>query len=120
MGFIAAYHHKITFCDEILTYYRVHDESVVQKQLGAGKANVEYENITGMLNAFSAYRNIKPEDKVFIEKLEDAYKLKRSASRSQPLMKIVYKNYRELFPNRKPWKSLTKFLFAFKYSKGLN
>jgi glycosyltransferase involved in cell wall biosynthesis len=119
MGFVALYHNKITFYDEVLTYYRIHSESVIKKQLEFGKAVVEYENITTMLNAFVMYKNLKPQDEVFIQQLEAAYKLKGLGSRSVPLMKMVYKYYHDLFPNRKPWKSITKFLFALKYSKGL-
>ncbi|MGZ3945742.1 MAG: glycosyltransferase family 2 protein [Mucilaginibacter sp.] len=119
MGLVAAYHHKITFYDKVLTHYRIHDESVIKEQQKMGKAMVEYENITAMLDAFSRYKNLKPEDKDFIKKLDDAYKLKASGSRSVPLMKLVYRHYHELFPSRKAWKSLTKPIFAFKYSKGL-
>jgi hypothetical protein len=117
---VAAYHHKITFYDEVLTYYRIHDDSVITKRLQQNShVVVEYQNITAMLNAFSAYKNLKPEDKKFIEQLEGAYILKGSGARSMLLMKMIYKYYRELFPNRKPWKSLTKLIFAFKFSKGL-
>ena len=120
LGFVAAYHHKITFYDEVLTYYRIHDESVITKRLQQdSRARVEYQNITTMLKAFSAYKNLKTEDKKFIEQLEEAYSLKGSGARARPLMKMIYKYYRELFPNRKPWKSLTKLIFAFKFSKGL-
>lgn len=120
LGFVAAYHHKITFLDEVLTYYRVHDESVIKKQQHLKKAElVEYENITVMLDAFAGYKNLRPADKVFINQLKNAYQLKGSKSRSVPLMKIVYKYYHELFPIRKTWKSLAKVIFAFKYSKGV-
>jgi len=120
MGFISSYHHKITFYDEVLTYYRIHEESVITKRLQQDRhAVVEFQNIMAMLNAFSVYKNLKAEDKKFIEQLEQAYNLKGSEVRSMPLMKMIYQNYRQLFPNRKPWKSLTKLIFAFKFSKGL-
>lgn len=116
MGFVAAYHHKLTYYDKVLTFYRIHEESVIQKQSEAGKATVEYENITRMLSAFSNYKNIEPRDRTFIKELEEAYRLKSSISRSVPLARIVHKHYNELFPYRK---SLIKLFFAFKYSKGL-
>ena len=120
MGFVAAYHRKLTFYDRALTYYRVHDESVIKKQLhSVGAELVEYENITLMLNDFAAYKNLKQDDKLFIVLLKDAYTLKGSNARSAPLEKIVYKFYDELFANRKPWKSLTKLIFAHKYAKGV-
>jgi hypothetical protein len=105
----------------VLTYYRAHDESVITKQLQKdSKQQVEYNNITAMLAAFSAYKNLKTVDGVFIQQLEEAYKLKGQQTRSKPLQKIISQNYKNLFPNRKPWKSLTKLIFAFKFSKGLN
>jgi glycosyltransferase involved in cell wall biosynthesis len=120
MGFVAVYHHKLVFCDEILTYYRVHDESVIQKRQYLGKAEmVEFETNINMLTVFEKYKNLKPEDRLFIEQLADAYRLKTSTPRSGPLTKIVYKYYSELFPNRKPWKVLTKAIFASKFSKGI-
>ncbi|MDB5025772.1 MAG: hypothetical protein JWP78_3527 [Mucilaginibacter sp.] len=120
MGFVAAYHHKMTFYDEVLTYYRVHNESVIQRRQDLGKAIlVEFETNAIMLNNFSGYKHLKLADKVFIDQLKGAYQLKGSKSRSVPLIKMIYKYYHELFPNRKPWKSLTKLIFAFKFSKGV-
>ncbi len=120
IGFVALYHKKITFYDHVLTYYRIHNESVIKRRLRQNSTEkIEFEDTTRMLDAFANYKNINSADKLFIDQLKDAYKLKRRRSRSMPLMKIIYNHYRELFPNRKPWKSLTKLHFAFKYSKGL-
>jgi glycosyltransferase involved in cell wall biosynthesis len=120
MGFVAAYYHKITFCDEMLTYYRVHSESVIQKRLNSGKVQLmEYETIDTMLGVFEGYKVLKPDEKLFIQKLHEAYRLKRTMPQSIPLMNIVRKHYHELFPYRKPWKSLTKWIFARKFSKGI-
>lgn len=121
MGFVAVYHHKISFCDEVLTQYRVHDESVIQKRqyLGKPAALVEFETNVIMLNAFADYKNLEQPDQHFIKSLKKAYELKASGERSMLLVKMVYRYYRELFPNRKPWKSLTKLIFAYKFSKGI-
>jgi glycosyltransferase involved in cell wall biosynthesis len=120
LGFVAAYHHKIDFLDEVLTYYRVHNESVIQKRVDLGKAKLEeYETILVMLNAFAMYKNLNPADKIFIDQLKYAYELKGSQLISIPLMKIVYKYYPELFPNQKLRSTLSKFNFAFKFSKGV-
>ncbi len=88
LGFVAAYHHKITYLDEVLTHHRIHEESVITKQLQQdNKEQVEYNNITAMLGAFSAYKNLKPADKAFIKQLVEAYQLKGAGSRSMPIAK---------------------------------
>lgn len=120
MGFVASYHNKIAFLDEVLTLYRVHSGSVVQSRLDAGNIKKqEFENTLKMLEAFSAYKNLKHEDKIFVSQLKDAYQLRGAEVQSAPLEKMIAHNYRELFPNRKPWKVLTKHIFARKFSRGV-
>src|SRR6202000_420289 len=120
MGFVATYHHKIAFLDEALTLYRVHDESVIKKRQDLGSEKLEeYETITIMLDTFAGYKNLKPADKTFIEQLQSGFQLKGSRPISISLMKIVYKYYRELFPNQKPRRSLSKFFFARKFARGI-
>lgn len=118
IGFVASYHNKIGFLDEALTLYRVHAESVVQSRLDRGNIKLqEFENTLAMLDAFAGYKNLKAADQLFIDRLRRGYELRGKGKRSIPLMNMVFRYYRDLFPNRKPWQSLTKFLFAFKFSK---
>lgn len=120
MGFVASYHNKIAFLDEVLTLYRVHSDSVIQSRLDAGDIKrQEFQNTLKMLEAFSMYKNLNSADKIFIEQLKDAYQLKGIEAQSATLEKVIARNYRELFPNRKPWKVLTKHIFARKFSKGV-
>ncbi len=120
MGFVASYHNKIFFLDEVLTLYRVHSDSVVQSSLDAGNIKrQEFENTLKMLETFSGYKNLRPEDRMFLIQLKDAYQLRGSETQSALLEKIIGQNYRELFPNRKPWKVLTKHIFARKFSRGV-
>lgn len=120
MGFVAGYHNKIAFLDEVLTLYRVHSDSVVQSRLDAGNIKrQEFENTLKMLEAFSGYKNLRPEDSIFLIQLKDAYQLRGSETQSAPLEKIITRNYLALFPNRKPWKVLTKHIFARKFSRGI-
>jgi glycosyltransferase involved in cell wall biosynthesis len=120
MGFVASYHHKITFLDKVLTNHRVHADSVIKKRQDLGRAELEqYETVSMMLNNFVNYKNIKREDKIFIEQLHQAYLLKASKS-SAPLVKMVYKYYPRLFPNQKLRKLLTRFFFALRFSKKIN
>jgi len=121
LGFVAAYHRKIAFLDKVLTAYRVHNESVIQKRIAARNAELEeYETVTDMLTAFSGYKNLSQEDKAFINQLKYGYQLRGVKSRSIPLIKIVYNYYRELFPNQRSREMLSKLKFALKFSKGLH
>jgi glycosyltransferase involved in cell wall biosynthesis len=120
MGFVAAYHYKIAFLDQVLTLYRVHGDSIIQNRLNAGNVKLqEYENTLEMLIAFAGYKNLKAEDKYFINDLKQGYQLRKSVIRSIPLMELIVKYYRELFPNRALWKVLTKYKFAKNFSKGI-
>jgi glycosyltransferase involved in cell wall biosynthesis len=120
VGFVASYNNKIAFLDEVLTLYRVHSGSVVQSRLDAGDVKKqEFENTLKMLEAFSEYKNLRPKDKIFISQLKDAYQLRGSEAESGLLINLIARNYRELFPNREPWKVLTKHIFARKFSRGV-
>ncbi len=120
MGFVATYHHKITFIDEALTLYRVHGESVIQKRVDLGEKKLEeYATITSMLDAFATYLNLKPSDRDFIVRLKSSYRAKGTQALSIPLARIVFKYYEALFPNLKARKSFSKLNFAFKFSKGV-
>jgi len=120
MGFVASYHNKIAFLDEVLTLYRIHSGSVIQSRLDAGYIKKqEFENNLKMLKAFAGYKSLRPTDQIFIEQLKDAYQLRGEKTRSVPLMEFIVKYYRDLFPNRKPWKILTKHIFARKFSRGI-
>lgn len=120
LGLVAAYHHKIAYLDQILTYHRVHSESVIQTGMAANKIDADrkqYYRTISMLESFAVYKNLKAEDKDFINKLSYAYKLRESHLVSFPLIGFIAKHYSELFPDFKPRKFLSRLNFAFKMSK---
>jgi glycosyltransferase involved in cell wall biosynthesis len=120
MGFVASYHKKLAFLNTVLTKYRVHSDSVVQSRIEAGEIEKkEHQDTMDMLDAFSAYRHLEPRDKIFIDQLKELYRFKGSKEQSGPLVKLIAKHYSALFPNRKPWKVLTKHFFARKFSNKL-
>jgi len=118
MGFVALYYQKITFLNEVLTQYRIHDDSVIQKRLNPGKVKTEENNtINEMLSAFLKYEHLHHTDKLFISRLKDAFNKRLKGKSSFPLIKMVYKHYDELFPYHKKRKGFSRLNFAFKYTR---
>ena len=118
MGFVALYHQKITFLDEVLTQYRVHDDSVIQKRQNSGKVKAEENNtIYEMISAFIRYGHLDNTDKLFISHLKDAFGKRLAGKSSFPLIKMVYKHYDELFPYLKKRKGFSRLNFAIKYTR---
>ena len=118
MGFVALYHRKISFAYTALTQYRIHNASVIQLRLKSENIkSEENKTIDVMLSAFGAYKNLGSNDKAFIEQLKNAYRLNLSGHNSFPLLRLVLKYYKELFPNQKKRKGLSLLNFAFKYTR---
>ncbi|HEY9003857.1 MAG TPA: glycosyltransferase family 2 protein [Mucilaginibacter sp.] len=118
MGFIALYHHKIAFLDKVLTKYRIHDASVIQKRNNSGQGKREViKTIDQTLFIFAEYKRLNSEDAAFIGGLRDAYRLNFSQKKSWPLVSIILKNYKELFYDHKARQGLSLLNFAFKYAR---
>jgi len=120
MAFIAFYHHKIAYIDEVLTKYRKHSGSVIQKILKNGKEKLKYVLVKGnidQLTAFESYSELKSEDKKFISSLKNAFQLRLKYPYSIPMVKIIYKNYDILFSESKPRRGLSKLNFAMKNAR---
>jgi hypothetical protein len=118
IGFIALYYQKTTFLDEVLTQYRIHSGSVIQKRLNSGKLRAEENTTTNdMLSAFIKYEHLSYADNLFIVALKKAFKKNLNRKGSLPLLMIIYKHYAELFPYHKKRKGLSLLNFALKYTR---
>lgn len=118
MGFIALYHQKIAFLDEVLTNYRIHEASVIQKRNNSGQEKREViKTIDQTLSIFAEYKRLESEDAAFIASIRDAYRLNFSKKNSWPLIGIILKNYKELFYDHKARKGLSLLNFAVKYAR---
>ncbi|GAB2697338.1 glycosyltransferase family 2 protein [Mucilaginibacter koreensis] len=121
MGFIAFYHHKITYLNKALTHYRVHAASVIQQEQQKNAAQMNKHNlavILDMMVEMEHYKNLKPEDRTFIGELKAALMLKQEGRLSVPLLKLVYQHYHSLF-NAKNRTGFSLFNFAYKYARGI-
>jgi glycosyltransferase involved in cell wall biosynthesis len=120
MAFVALYHHRIAYIDKVLTMYRKHSTSVIQKILRNDKTkvralllNINIEQLT----AFQSYKYLEQEDKEFIAELKKGFELKRKHFYSIPLIKMIYKHYDILFSESKPRHGLSRLNFAMKNAK---
>lgn len=120
IALIAFYHHKITYVDKMLTRYRKHSGSVIQKVLKNDKERLNYllfKTNVDQYEVFESYKNLESADKKFISDLHEAFLLRLKRPFSVPLIKIIYKYYDILFTRSKPRKGLSRLNFAMKNSR---
>lgn len=118
MGFVALYHNKAFFLNEVLTQYRIHGSSVIQKRANSGqKERDEVMAIDNMLSAFASYKNLESADSLFITRLRDAFNQNVFRENPLPLIKLITNYYSELFVNHKRRKGFSRINFAFKYAR---
>lgn len=118
IGFVALYHHKAVFLNEILTQYRIHEASVIQNRINLGKEKQDGAiSIDNMLSAFASYKNLETADSLFIARLRDAWKHNVSGENPLPLIKLIANHYNDLFVNHKSRKGFSRINFAFKYAR---
>ncbi|GGH23632.1 glycosyltransferase family 2 protein [Mucilaginibacter phyllosphaerae] len=123
MGFVALYHHKITYTDQILTRYRIHQRSVIQNVMSNEKRTfelIDFKTTLTMLANFAGYKNLAKKDARLINTLKKACNQKLKRSYYMPLVMVVYQNYHAMFPNNKKRGMLSKIGFALRYSRRLN
>ncbi len=116
LGFIALYHHKLVYLDQVLTKYRVHEGSVIQKAFLSKSKGLAKYNLDLQLGLFSRYSNLKGTDRDFITALKVEIKEPKN-----PLLKsqflLLVRNMSLFFPQKKEKSIFSKILFVFKYLK---
>lgn len=101
IALVAAYVGEVKYLDRILTKYRIHDDSVIQKLLLKDKAKKNRaSNVSGELLAFSEKCFVKDHDKVFIRK----YFQKKSKSATGVIPSIGFyiyllKHHNKFYPS---------------------
>ncbi|HMG09020.1 MAG TPA: glycosyltransferase family 2 protein [Mucilaginibacter sp.] len=119
MGFIAHYHKRIVFIDQVLTKYRHHESAVTEifRNSNGVVKNRYFEVMFYQVQALATYPNFKEEDRIYVNNLNNALRLKLSKAYSMPLFKIVMDDYYSLFPYIKARKGISKVNFALRFSK---
>lgn len=124
MGFVMLYEKQLVYCPIVLTHYRIHKSSVMNKEtvkIQASRKNkyrIETTTIFNQLNSFKDYKGLSAKDQVFLNRLSDAFRKKMTGYYSASLFRIVLKNFSDLFPLHISSK-LRKVLFLQRYCRGL-
>lgn len=124
MGFIAAYHKKIIFYNEVLTKHRVHNDSVIQAKILSNsdmksRHNLVFNVVKQQLNNFKNYPYLQLKDKIFLEEFENAY-TNGSKGFSFKLFWLYLKHFNQIHPDRKNKSFLSKVNYLRKISRAKN
>lgn len=112
IGFVCLYHNKLIFHDEVLTYYRVHQESVTQSKK---KRNYRIaEDLDRQLEIFLEYKGLKAGDGTAITSLRGRL---RKRGIITPIFYELLMNYSFYFPKRNHNNLLSKLNFLRKFLK---
>lgn len=115
LGFIAVYHEKAVYLNQKLTYYRIHRNSVTfGSRLHGSSGKGRHKEMVKNLERIVKYKNLKPNDKISIDKL--LIGLRRLNIYDKMLFFLqIYKNYTLFFPNLKFRSTLSRLNFARKF-----
>ena len=111
IGFVCLYHKKLVFHNEVLTLYRVHQNSVIQGKQKS-KDNRSLKDVDGHLQNFMSYKNLGIEDKKAISIIKNKLSTKGIFN---PLWFEFLTNYPHFFPKRIHQNFLSKINFLRKF-----
>jgi glycosyltransferase involved in cell wall biosynthesis len=116
--FIAHYHKRLAFADEVLTRYRQHGQAVTNEHnMSAQKLKSMYFRRTlTQIEALLLYTGYKKTDHDYMIKLHQSLKIKLNKTLSAPLFKLVMDDYDDLFPFNQKLKGMRRVAFALKFS----
>ena len=115
IGFIAMYHHKIAFSNQILTHYRIHNDSVIQLALSDNDKKINpKKNLSIQLAAFLKYKNLKAADRKFIGNLKKSIDSELSPV-FKSLFPLLLRDFSTYFPKKKTKSMLSKLNFLLKF-----
>ena len=118
LGFIAFYYNEITYLDEVLTAYRFHSDSVVQKDLFTfrGKSSHEvlsqYNSTRIQLEQMKLHLKAKYNE-LFLNKVLLLYKERLTFFKKTQLFLFIYSNHNVLFPLRKRKRLISRSRFKY-------
>ena len=118
IGFIGLYHDEIIFLDEVLTYYRIHSNSVMQQEKNSmknmNKNKIAYENLRTQLDAFITYKSLLPNDLAFLLNIRNYYIDRQVKGMSVNHIKFLYNHFFELYPERRRKSLINNSIFFLK------
>jgi glycosyltransferase involved in cell wall biosynthesis len=124
MGFVMLYEKKLAYCNEVLTHYRIHDESVTTKIILKTPANrseelrKECQTIVEAVDNFERYKGLRSQDALFLRSLKTAIQEISNSYYSPTMFRILLKNTRLLYPGYKKG-PLKRLAFIYRKSRGI-
>ncbi len=122
IGFIALYHHQLTYLDRVLTQYRKHENSVVQQMHldkdDQGIKKMLAEAKITQINALVDYNWLTKDDRQLLIKVQKLIQDTANHNPSLASIKLIYQHYPLLFPSFKMRKGLSRLNFAMRYLRG--
>ena len=124
MGFVMLYENKLAYCNEVLTWYRVHDTSVtnslpvksIKRKVDIMKK--ECETIIEELSFFETYSGLKPADAKFLKTLKRGMYEKLKWHFSPTLFRLLSGSLTCIFPGYKKGK-YKAIAYSYRLSRGI-
>lgn len=123
MGFVALYHHKLIYLDEVLTRYRIHSHSVINKQVdnmaeNALKRAVQNSALVQLGHFYNYLKDHRKQQQI-ISKVVTLFNPESDGQRDFKLALFLYLNYNQFFPFEKYRNvfSYARYKFAKNYVK---
>jgi len=126
IGFVASYNNQLVFLNKILTSYRVHSSSVIQREVSSADANplgislMNYRSCKSQLEIFASYLENTGEA-MFIQPLISLYSKKTNIIQRLSILLFLNYHYNILFPldKRRKFTSTTRFKIVKRYWKDI-
>jgi glycosyltransferase involved in cell wall biosynthesis len=122
MGFIALYHKKIAYLNKNLTLHRIHSTSVMFQDSNIDADHAKKNHFNEVLNNLAilkTYKNLTETDRELIYHLHGAYGKIATGKYNSFLFNQIFKSYKDFFPDLKTRNLISRFNFAYKFSKGI-
>jgi glycosyltransferase involved in cell wall biosynthesis len=117
MGFVATYHHKITYCNEQLTLHRIHQHSAMfrghEVSLLSKRKERAQEINDNLLNLIN-YKHLNSIDKEELKLLHLQFMSNQLFQKLKMMLKL-YSNYKVYFPNLKYRNMISRINYAYKF-----
>jgi glycosyltransferase involved in cell wall biosynthesis len=124
MAFVMLYEQKLSYCNEVLTHYRLHSSSVINILTVSTlhdkteRLRKECENIVEHLMNFQHYKSLKSEDLAFLRSLEMSIQDKVTSYHSTKLFRFLLKNSRSVYPGYIKG-GIKRIAFIYRSSRGV-
>ncbi|SMO58621.1 glycosyltransferase [Solitalea koreensis] len=116
LAFIGIYNNELIYLNEVLTYYRIHANSVIQKEAETekriGRQALRLKIVKTQIKAFLEYKRLTQNDREF---LMSFYESHNTIEHKSFIFNIfMFKNFFSLYPDRRRKRLLSNVVFFIK------